>query len=256
METILLTFLHLCLPPPYLCPTHLFSPPHLHFTKSNIFLFNMNWCYFHFTSKSFKSIFGFNHHCYYHHHCDYHHSISPPMCFPFEAQREILLSQCKSQTNLDLFPLNHRNCFNKKDLNVLAKWFLAKQMDAFTSQNIVTSNSAKNVRSCRAKDPQRRQTKQMICTVKKWILNSSQTFYFYSISHIFCNWIFRVFLWYLIVLRYNCLYLLQFPLSRRAPSFKAKYALRILESDSSFLREESSSSSISFPTLTQWGRES
>ena len=67
--------------------------------------------------------FWFNHqYIYYHQHCYYHHPISPPMCFPFEAQREILLSQCKSQTNLsDLFPLNHRYCFNKESFAFFGK---------------------------------------------------------------------------------------------------------------------------------------
>ena len=68
------------------------------------------------------NFFWFKHqYIYYHQHCYYHHPISPPMCFPFEAQREILLSQCKSQTNLDLFPLNHRYCFNKESFGFFGK---------------------------------------------------------------------------------------------------------------------------------------
>ena len=115
-------------------------PPPLHFTKSHQghFLFSMIGVIL-ISLLNLLNFFWFKHqYIYYHQHCYYHHPISPPMCFPFEAQREILLSQCKSQTNLDLIPLNHRYCFNKKNFGFFGKMIFNFNKCAFLHTKILS----------------------------------------------------------------------------------------------------------------------
>ena len=147
----------------------------------DIFLFT--WlALFSFTYKSLKSIFGFN-----------HLQSLPLLLSPSHFASNVLsIWSTKGDSIVPVqisnqswsFSVEPSQLFQQKTLEVLAKWFLTLTNAFLTFQNIVTSNSAKIVRSCRAKDPQRRQTKQMICTVKKCIQKSSQTFYLYGISHL------------------------------------------------------------------------
>ena len=120
----------------YFCPTHLFSP--FYHSLRIIFLFNMICVVIFITLIRLKLFFGFKYKYYHHHYCYYHHPNSPPICFPFEAQREILLSQCKSQTNLDLIPLNHRYCFNKKNFGFFGKMIFNFNKCAFLHTKILS----------------------------------------------------------------------------------------------------------------------
>ena len=161
-------------------------PPHLHFTKSHQghFSIQYDWRYSHFTSKSFEFFLV---------QTSIHLLSSTLLLSPSHFASNVLsIWSTKGDSIVPVqisnqswsFSVEPSQLFQQKTLEVLAKWFLTLTNAFLTFQNIVTSNSAKIVRSCRAKDPQRRQTKQMICTVKKCIQKSSQTFYLYGISHL------------------------------------------------------------------------